>query len=39
MKKLFTIGYEDAQLADFLATLARHGVNIVVDVHWVVSVH
>ena len=32
MKKLFTIGYEGAYLADFLATLARHGVSVVVDV-------
>lgn len=32
MKKLFTIGYEGAQLADFLATLARHRVSVVVDV-------
>lgn len=32
MKKLFTIGYEGTQLADFLATLIRHKVNIVVDV-------
>ena len=32
MKKLFTIGYEGAQLADFLATLACHRVSVVVDV-------
>lgn len=32
MRKLFTIGYEGAQLADFLATLARHRVSVVVDV-------
>lgn len=32
MKKLFTVGYEGARLADFLATLARHKVSVVVDV-------
>lgn len=36
-KKLFTIGYEGAELAEFLATLIAHGVEQVVDVRDVPS--
>lgn len=32
MNKLYTIGYEDADLADFLATLKRAKMNVLLDV-------
>ncbi len=32
MKKLFTIGYEGAQLDDFLATLKKHKTHVLLDV-------
>lgn len=32
MRQLFTIGYEGAEIASFLATLARYGVAQVIDV-------